>query len=296
MSGIKKILISGASGLLGRQLIHDLRSNPDLDVTGLCHSRPSHDLVTLDLTDFPPTSEFIRNLKPQFVIHAAAQRFPDKVEKDFEAARLLNVEVSRHLATICKDIGARMVYISTDYVFDGSNPPYSHTTPPNPINKYGETKLDGEKAVLDVDPDHIVLRVPVLYGQVTKLNESAVTVLLDLVRGGQPSKVSSYEVRCPAHTKDIARILADLVTKQPRAEGGVYQWSGLEKLSKWDMVQIIHSETKLDISHLTEQSEASTGAIRPRDVEMERKRLEDLGIGQHTPFKQGLMEAINPFL
>merc|ERR1712155_210146 len=106
---------------------------------GLAHSRPGPGLVQLDLTDL-----------------AAAQRFPDKVEADFEAAKLLNVESSRTIAEACQEAGARMIYISTDYVFPGDHPPYFPDNPARPLNKYGETKLAGEAAVLGAAAGHLV--------------------------------------------------------------------------------------------------------------------------------------------
>ena len=167
----------------------------------LLQIRPGPGLSSLDLTDFTAARQFITNYKPSHIIHAAAQRFPDKVEADMEAATKINVESTRNLAEACKEVGSRLIYISTDYVFAGDHPPYFPDNKPQPLNKYGETKLAGEEAVLAVDPNFIVLRIPVLYGGVTTLNESAVTVLLDVVKKGAPAKMSSYEVRCPSHTK-----------------------------------------------------------------------------------------------
>ena len=207
-----KVLVTGASGLLGRQVMAELTA-AGVPCLGLAHSRPGPGLVQLDLTDLAAARSFVLEHKPSHVIHAAAQRFPDKVEADFEAAKLLNVETSRTIAEACQEAGARMIYISTDYVFPGDHPPYFPDNPARPLNKYGETKLAGEGAVLGAAAGHLVLRVPVLYGGVTQLTESAVTVLLEVVRRGAPATVSSYEVRCPSHTRDIARILRDLVSE-----------------------------------------------------------------------------------
>jgi len=285
-------LLTGASGLLGRQ-VFSLFKAESVPCTGISFSRTEGDLVRLDITDFPATSQFVKELQPTVVIHAAAQRFPDKVEADMEAAVKLNVEATKHLAEICRDIGCIMIYISTDYVFDGDHPPFFPDNKPHPLNKYGETKLAGEEAVLGTDPGFLVLRIPVLYGGVNKLSESAVTVLLDVIRSGKQVKMSSYEVRCPSHTKDIARILLDMVRKS--LPGGIYQWCGLEKLSKWDMCKMISKETGLDISHLEEVMGAG-GTPRPRDVELDREKLRQLGIEHHTVFKEGVMDDLKQFL
>ena len=222
-----RVLVTGASGLLGRQVVAEFSSLPSFSPFGLCFSRPDPNLTRLDLTDESATADFLNQLKPQIVIHAAAQRFPDKVEKDPKAALELNVSVSRRLAVLCKELKARLIYISTDYVFDGTAAPYSHLAAPKPANRYGETKLAGELAVLEENPDSIILRIPVLYGPVQDLKESALTVLLDVLRNHKtPVSLSSYEVRCPAHTGDIAKILGDMAARLDSLQGGVYQWSG----------------------------------------------------------------------
>ena len=134
------VLVTGASGLLGRQVMSVLAAE-GVSCTGLCFSRPSDGLTKLDITDFAATASLVKDLKPSHIIHAAAQRFPDKVEGDIEAAIKLNVESTRNLAEISKEIGSKMIYISTDYVFDGEHPPFFHDNKPNPLNKYGETRL-----------------------------------------------------------------------------------------------------------------------------------------------------------
>lgn len=100
-----------------------------------------------------------------------------------------------------------MLYISTDYVFDGENAPYDPDDDTKPVNHYGRTKLAGEQAVLQVQSKNIVLRIPVLYGPVENLEESAVTVLLkNLLNLETPTKISDYEIRRPSHVDDIAQI------------------------------------------------------------------------------------------
>lgn len=291
---VGKVLITGASGLLGREILKVFQSS-GFNVLGLCHSRTGPNLIPSDLTDCQATKELLSREAPDLIIHSAAQRFPDKVEHDFEAAKLLNVEATRNLALAGKSVGAKVFYISTNYVFDGKNPPFKTDDTPCPLNKYGETKLLGEGAVLDVDRSNAVLRVPVLYGDVEALNESAVTTLLDTVRSGKPAKISSYEVRCPAHCNDIARILADMAGRRDEMVG-VYQWCGLEKMSKWDMVREIGEMTGSSLGHLEEVKGAGQGAARPRDVEMDRSRLTDLGINHHTVFKHGIKQVLEKWL
>jgi len=292
-----KLLLTGASGLLGRE-VKQVFSDSGWDVTGLCFSRPTEGLVQHDITDQEATAELLKTTKPDLVIHAAAQRFPDKMESDFEKSWDLNVAATANLAKMTKaagGAGGRLMYISTDYVFDGNCSPYTADSTTNPTNKYGQSKLEGEHKVREIDESFVVLRIPVLYGSIANLKESALTCLLDTVRDKKPAQISSYEVRCPAHTHDIAKILLDMANKT-NIKGGVYQWSGLEKLSKWDVVKIIATELGCDIGHLEEVKGASTGAPRPRDVEMDRSKLTDIGISHHSAFKPAFIQAIQPFM
>lgn len=237
------------------------------------------------------TKSMVFLYQPNVIVHSAAQRFPDKVENDYAASYELNVTASKKLAALADADGCAFVFISTDYVFDGQKPPYSETDKPNPLNKYGVTKAEAEEAVLSVKPDAIILRVPVLYGGEKYDGESAVSVLLKLLADtSRPSKVSDYEIRYPSHTRDIASIVVQLAKRRLLDSGvaGVYQWCGSEPLTKYQMVCIIAKTLGLRDGHLSPDREPSKGAPRPYDCRLERGRLEVLGIGQHTPFAEGV--------
>lgn len=148
----------------------------------------------------------------------AAQRFPDKVDKDPEGARSLNIAASKLLASESAKRDIFLIYISTDYVFPGreGDAPYEANAQPSPPNLYGQTKLDGEKVTLDEykksgKPGHgVVLRVPVLYGKAETPAESAVNVLLDSVWKAEtkktPIKMDHWALRYPTCTEDIGRV------------------------------------------------------------------------------------------
>jgi len=292
-----KVLLTGASGLLGRDVFKLFKSK-GIDITGLCFSRPVEGLLQIDITDSVAMDKLINSTKPNLVIHSAAQRFPDQMEKEPEKSWNLNVDTTQHLAKTTNANGGRMIYISTDYVFAGDNPPYSADMEANPTNVYGKSKLAGEKVVLAAGKGNMVLRIPVLYGDVKTTKESALTCLLDTVRDKEkPAKISSFEKRNPAHTEDIANILLDMANQLDHLPGGVYQWSGLEKISKWDIVQLISKQLNLPIDHLTEVAGPSPGGVtRPRDVEMDRSKLTDNGIKHQTDFNTGFMKCLQPFL
>lgn len=144
----------------------------------------------------------------------AANRFPDKVDKDPEGTRKLNVDATRALAQLCTDNEIFLIYISTDYVFSGKpgEAPYEADAPTGPTNLYGQTKLDGEHAVLETSGEKgfgVVLRVPVLYGDAEMPTESAVNVLMDVVwkvQSGEKVKMEHWALRYPTNTEDVGRV------------------------------------------------------------------------------------------
>ncbi len=155
-------------------------------------------------------------LRPTFA--GGAQRFPDKVDNEPEAARALNVAATQSLARLCAERSALLLYISTDYVFPGTpgDAPYEADAAPRPPNLYGQNKLEGELAVLGeyertgLDGLGVVLRVPVLYGQAEMPAESAVNVLMDVVWKAQDSdpadKMDHWAIRYPTNTEDVGRV------------------------------------------------------------------------------------------
>ena len=182
MASVHRVLITGASGLLGRAVMQKFSNSDSWNVLGVAHSRAGDNLKKVDLLDFDATKSLVEDFRPHVLIHCAAERRPDVVENQEELASKMNVGVTKVLAKAINALNEEleapehfMLYISTDYVFDGTDPPYRPLDEPNPLNKYGKSKLQGEKVMQFYHPDGGILRVPILYGKVEKLQESAVT-------------------------------------------------------------------------------------------------------------------------
>lgn len=176
MAGVRKVLITGASGLLGRAVKKEFERDAAWKVLGLAYSRAGGDLRKIDLSDFEAVRDVVNEFRPDVIVHAAAERRPDVVDNNIDLATKLNVDVSQNLALVAKASNSFLLYISTDYVFDGNDPPYKPEDQPNPLNTYGHLKWAGEKAVLNAYPQRSgILRLPILYGEVEHLEESAVT-------------------------------------------------------------------------------------------------------------------------
>lgn len=234
-------------------------------------------------------------------MHAAAERRPDVTDKDPAAAEALNVGATRTIAEVAGEVGAFLVYISTDYVFDGKAAPYHVDSVPNPLNSYGRMKLDGEKAVRGVQPDNsCVLRVPVLYGEVETLDESAVTVLFKGVRNpNSPAKMNDHQRRFPTHVADVAvvcRQIADrAMTAERKSVSGYLHWSGNECMTKYQMAKRMALLFGMTSEHVVIAEETPGGTPRPFDCQLDCSALETLGIGQRTPFDDGVKRALEEF-
>ncbi|KAF9530300.1 hypothetical protein CPB83DRAFT_851344 [Crepidotus variabilis] len=277
-----KILVTGASGVLGTAVFQAFKSS-GYDVVGLANSRSGGQYTKLDLTNTEEVTKLLKKLQPDWVIHCAAERRPDVAEKDPAAAQKLNAEVPGNLSKLAKDLNFKLIYISTDYVFDGTSPPYTPSSATNPVNLYGKSKRDGEVAVLEVNgAKATVLRVPVLYGPAPHNSDSAVNILLDVVQdqSGKTYKMDHYATRYPTNVADIAAFLVRLSTLK-KALPPILHYSGEEPFTKYEMCLVLAKILGLPHKHITADAEPPTGdgaTSRPRDCHLYTKETEDLGV------------------
>uniref|UniRef100_A0A8C8WJK7 Methionine adenosyltransferase 2 subunit beta n=1 Tax=Panthera leo TaxID=9689 RepID=A0A8C8WJK7_PANLE len=248
----RRVLITGATGLLGRAVYKEFKQNNwHAFGCGFRRARPKFEQV--NLLDSEAVHHIIHDFQPHVIVHCAAERRPDVVENQPDAASQLNVDASGNLAKEAALIGAFLIYISSDYVFDGTNPPYREEDVPSPLNLYGKTKLEGEKAVLENNLGAAVLRIPVLYGEVEKLDESAVTVMFDKVQfSNKSANMDHWQQRFPTHVKDVATVCRQLAEKRmldPSIKG-TFHWSGNEQMTKYEMACAIADAFNLPSSHL----------------------------------------------
>lgn len=282
---VVNVLVTGGSGLLGRAVVNIFKedsalneSNIKWNVVGLYNSRPREGLTKLDLTNNKEVLKFIEEFKPYAIIHCAAEKKVENVIKNFEASEQLNVGVTDNLAKISADKGIKFIYISTDYVFDGSMPPYKIDSKTNPLNKYAQTKLQGELATLNSHLNHCIVRVPVLYGPTEKdgYSESAVNVLFNAVRKGVEYSVDDVQTRHPTHVHDVARYLKQLLTfhlnqndEKKSPIKGIFHCSAPEPFTKFTMSCHIADVMDQSKDHIfPDKSEKSNGPIRPMNPKL----------------------------
>ena len=198
-----KILLIGARGMLGGDL------QPILSARHEVIGRDVHDL---DITDPVQTEKEIRLLRPEVVINAAAFTDVDGCESQRERAFLVNADGAGHVARGCRSAAARLIHLSTDYVFDGtSHIPYTEESTPHPLNVYGESKLQGEQSIQETGGNHLVLRTAWLYG---KHGKNFVDTILRLASQQEELRVVDDQRGSPTFTRDLSRAIAQLLDKE----------------------------------------------------------------------------------
>jgi dTDP-4-dehydrorhamnose reductase len=295
------VALIGESGLLGRAVAAELANAGGAKQWRIVHtarSRADARSVKLDLLDHDAVRGFLRDVAPDAIVVAAAERRPDICENDPALARALNVDALRVIAGEARALGAWVLSISTDYVFDGTSPPYYPDDAPAPLNAYGRSKLDGERALLESDPASCVLRLPLLYGPFTDWNESAATSLTPAIvksadAASAPASMDAWATRYPTYTPDVAVAIRGMLEHHAKGAtiSGITQWSGDEPMTKFDIARRIARVLKVN-ARLVAQLTPTDATPRPRDCHLDSGRLEALGIGRRTPFDHAIASLL----
>lgn len=196
------VLVTGAKGMLGQDLC------PIFEDAG--YEVIETDVDTLDITNAEQVKQVLEEYKPEIVIHCAAYTNVDKAEEDLKTAELINVTGTENIADACGKLGITLVYISTDYVFNGCNTvPYKPNDMPNPINNYGQTKYEGEEAVRSFCEKYYIARTSWLYGHHGK---NFVETMISL-KDKDVLKVVDDQIGCPTWTVELANGILKLLNK-----------------------------------------------------------------------------------
>ncbi|SEN42111.1 dTDP-4-dehydrorhamnose reductase [Lihuaxuella thermophila] len=214
------IVVSGAGGQLGRDVLEYFRGEKGIFITGFSRQE-------WDVTDSGCTRQILDGFQPDVVIHCAAYTRVDESELKPRSAYLVNVDATRQIARECGERKIRLVYISTDYVFDGKNRAgYTELDPPHPVNQYGRTKRLGEKWVQKCCPDHLILRTSWLYG---KYGHNFVHTILEKAKQKEALSVVTDQVGTPTYTRHLAKQIGILIKTDAKgvfhtANGGSCSW------------------------------------------------------------------------
>ncbi|HEX4590789.1 MAG TPA: SDR family oxidoreductase, partial [Gemmataceae bacterium] len=225
-------LLTGATGLLGGYVLRQLRSESIVAWSGSQQSDVlGVPLIRADLADSAAVAAAFSAAAPDVVIHAAAVARVDECRRDSDRARRINTEGSRHLAELAAERGARLVYVSTDLVFDGERGSYRESDSPSPLTVYGLTKADAETAVLTF-PRTAVARLSLLYGPCLTGRSSFFDRMVAALKQGQPIPLFADEWRTPLDLATAATALVELGRSEVT---GLLHIGGPERLSRLEM-------------------------------------------------------------
>jgi len=269
-------VVTGSCGLLGRRLVNVLTDY--YEVVGIDkHVPEDQNDLSVDITQRERTLKAIMTAAPRVVVHAAAETDVDRCETDRDLARRINVEGTANIADACTKVEAKLILISTDYVFDGSKGYYVETDLPNPISFYGVTKLEAERITSSTPSDSLIVRPSVLYGwHPTKLNFT--TWILKGLRERQILRVVRDHINSPTLADNLAQAIQRAIERNSR---GVLHIAGNERISRFDFARRIARQFALDESLLVpvEMKDLDWVARRPRDSSLNVGKAEkELGI------------------
>ncbi|HKJ81539.1 MAG TPA: dTDP-4-dehydrorhamnose reductase [Ignavibacteriaceae bacterium] len=242
----KRILVTGANGMLGQRTINFYKAIENVQLMGTSvEEEPVFndvDYISCDLSDRDEIKKIISDFCPDFIVNAAAFTNVDLSESEKELAWKINVKGVEYLAEGARIIDAHLIHISSDYIFDGKNGPYSETDKPNPIGYYGRTKLASENALKISGCINTVLRTNVLYG-IADSRPDFVRWVVNSVRAGKQINIVTDQVNNPTFIDDLVQAINRIIEFRKQ---GVFNIGGREFLARFEFTEKIADFFKLD--------------------------------------------------
>ena len=275
-----KLLVTGVKGQLGYDVCKVLSAR------GIEHR--GVDIEDFDITNAQAAHDYIAAYRPDGVIHCSAWTAVDRAEDELEKVRAVNAEGSRNIASVCKEIGAKLVYISTDYVFPGTGERfYEPDDPTGPLGAYGVTKLEGEQAVQALLERYFIVRVSWVFG---KNGNNFVRTMLRLAETKSELNVVCDQIGSPTYTADLAPLLCDMVVTN---KYGIYHATN-EGICSWaefaeEIFRLAGKRVKVNP---VPTSEYPTRAVRPLNSRMSKAKLEAMGFSRLPDWHNALVRYL----
>lgn len=269
-----KLLITGASGLLGTKLCETALRNKHEVYSAYSQHKPAYGTpVELNILNLKGQQRALEKIKPEAVIHSAALTDVDKCELEKELAWRTNFEATAHLAKLCKENDVFLTYVSTDYVFDGEKGMYEETDKPAPVNHYGLTKLKGEEAVQTLD-NYCIARGSVIYGSTLTTGKTNFALwLLDKLQKREDVKIATDQWNSPTLNINMAEIIIEALERRVK---GILHTAGATRLSRHEFAEHIAKTFNLDTKYITPTQAKNIKwlAKRPKDSSLNVKKAE----------------------
>lgn len=272
-----KVFVTGVRGQLGYDVVNELEKRG--------HTAVGVDIEELDITDAAAVEKMIKEVNPDAVIHCAAWTAVDAAEDNVEKCRQVNANGVENIAKVCKELNCKMMYISTDYVFDGTGTrPWEPDDPvTTPLNVYGQTKYEGELAVCDNVEKYFIIRIAWVFGK----GKNFIKTMLNLGKTHDHLTVVNDQYGTPTYTYDLARLLVDMVetdkygTYHATNEGGYITW--------YDFACEIFRQAGVDVEvEPVSSAQFAAKAKRPENSRMNKQKLVDNGFELLPDWKDAL--------
>lgn len=275
-----KILVTGVRGQLGYDVVNELTKR-GIEAVGV-------DIQEMDITDAESVNRVIREAAPDAVIHCAAYTAVDAAEENEELCRRVNADGPQNIANVCKELDIKMVYISTDYVFDGQGErPWEPDDERAPKSVYGQTKYEGELAVQNTLDKYFIVRIAWVFGINGK---NFVKTMLQLSQNHDTIKVVNDQFGSPTYTYDLAKLLADMVLTE---KYGIYHATNEGICSWYDFACAIFREAGIQINVVpVTTAEYGAKASRPANSRMSKEKLTENGFEKLPPWQDALKRYI----
>ncbi len=272
-----KVLVTGVNGQLGYDVVKRLN---ELGIENL-----GVDIDDFDITNKQQTEEFILNYKPDVVLHCAAYTAVDKAEDKKDKCYAINVDGTRNIAEACVKIDAKMVYISTDYVFDGEGKkPHLEDKDTNPVNYYGYSKEQGEEVVRELLDKYFIIRTSWVYG---KNGNNFVKTMLKLAESREELNVINDQIGAPTYTPDLAVLICDMLQT---TKYGTYHGVNEGYISWYDFAVEIFKRANIDMKvNPIPTSEYPTKAKRPLNSRLSKLKLDENGFNRLPKWEDALV-------
>jgi len=274
-----KVLVTGVAGQLGYDACQEFKERR-IPYVGT-------DVTDCDITDAEAVNALFEREKPDAVIHCAAFSQVDEAEKNARHCHTVNVQGTRYIADLCQEQGSYLVYISTDYVFDGSKQgEYEISDLKNPLSVYGKTKSEGEDIVLAASRNNMVLRTSWLFGRNCGRHGNFVESILCAGRSHPEVKVVDDQVGSPTYSADLARLLVEILEKRP---SGILHGTNEGYCSRAEFAKEILRQAGVSSRVVGVTSgQYPSSARRPLNSRLSKQSLDDVGLSHLPAWQDGL--------
>ena len=292
-----KVFVTGVAGQLGHDVMNELAGRGYEGIgsdirevySGLCDGTAAESMpyMQMDITDTDSVSKVLRAVKPDVVIHCAAWTAVDLAEDEDkqETVQMVNAIGTRNIAEVCKELGCKMVYLSTDYVFDGTGtePWKPDCRNYSPLNLYGRTKLEGELAVSELLDRYFIVRIAWVFG---KNGKNFIRTMLNLGKTHDRLMVVNDQIGTPTYTYDLARLLVDMIETERYGyyhatnEGAYISWYDFAVEIFRQAAELGHTEydkNHLTVVPVTTAEYGLSKAARPFNSRLDKSKLPENG-------------------